>query len=502
MADGTPAKTDDAIGEIPPLRLRLSTDRPVKADSAFVVYWMTAARRMRWNFALQRAIGWARELKRPLAVVEILPCDGRWDSDRHHRFVLQGMSENARQLAGAPILYHPYVEPQSGECQRLFTALCDQACVVVTDDYPIALPAVKTVDVQTNVRVEQVDGNGLLPLRATDQAFPTAHAFRRFLQRTLREHLFDVPRPNPWARMALPRLDGLPKAIARHWPAAPARLLSGTAVALASLPIDHSVSAVETPGGTAAALVRWKKFLATKLASYPQLRNQPETDATSGLAPYLHAGHISAHEVFHGLARQEGWSPAKLAEKATGSREGWWGMSEPAEAFLDQLVTWREVGFNCCVHRSDYDQYRSLPTWAKATLAKHAKDKRSYLYTLEEFASARTHDPLWNAAQRQLVAEGYIHNYLRMLWGKKILEWTASPPEALDVMVELNNRYALDGQDPNSYSGVFWVLGRYDRPWGPERPVFGTVRYMSSDNTARKLRVQNYLRRYGGESSG
>ena len=239
-----------------------------------------------------------------------------------------------------------------------------------------------------------------------------------------------------------------------------------------------------------------------KLASYPELRNQPEVEITSGLAPFLHFGHISAHEVFHSLARQEEWSPGKLAEKANGSREGWWGMSEPAEAFLDQLVTWREVGYNCCAYRSDYDKYQSLPPWAKATLAKHAIDKRSYLYTLDEFAAARTHDRLWNAVQRQLIGEGQIHNYLRMLWGKKILEWTASPQEALDIMVELNNRYALDGQDPNSYSGIFWILGRYDRPWGPERPIFGTVRYMSSENTARKVRVRDYIQRYSAESVG
>jgi deoxyribodipyrimidine photo-lyase len=491
MAGRASARTDDTIGGVPPLRLHLSTDRPVRADGAFVVYWVTTARRMRWNFALQRAVGWARELKRPLVIVEVLPCDGRWDCDRHHCFLLRGMNNNARQLAGAPVLYHPYVERRAGECQRFFAAVCARACVVVTDDYPIALPAIRTVDVSVDVRVEKIDGNGLLPLRAADQAFPTAYAFRRFLQRTLREHLLDAPRPNPLARMALPRLDSLPTAIARRWPAASARLLSGGA---AALPIDHSVPAVETRGGAVAALARWKTFLTQKLASYAALRNHPDADATSGLAPYLHAGHLSAHEVFHGLARQEGWSPGKLAEKATGSREGWWAVSEPAEAFLDQLVTWREVGINCCAHRSDYDQYDSLPPWAKATLAKHAKDKRSYVYTLEQFAAARTHDRLWNAAQRELLTEGRIRNYLRMLWGKKILEWTASPQEALDIMIELNNRYALDGQDPNSYSGIFWVLGRYDRPWGPERPIFGTVRYMSSANTARKLRIQTYLR--------
>jgi deoxyribodipyrimidine photo-lyase len=147
-------------------------------------------------------------------------------------------------------------------------------------------------------------------------------------------------------------------------------------------------------------------------------------------------------------------------------------------------------------HNERYDQYESLPDWAQATLAKHATDQREHIYTLDEFDAAATHDRLWNAAQLQLLREGRIHNYLRMLWGKKILEWSPSPQAALEVMIELNNRYALDGRDPNSYSGIFWVLGRYDRPWGPERSVFGTVRYMSSQSTRRKLHVEKYLDLY------
>jgi deoxyribodipyrimidine photo-lyase len=193
---------------------------------------------------------------------------------------------------------------------------------------------------------------------------------------------------------------------------------------------------------------------------------------------------------------KENWSLDRLSERATGSRSGWWGMSKASEAFLDQMVTWRELGFNLCWQREDHDQYETLPDWARNTLGVHRKDRRPYRYTSEELESARTHDPLWNAAQVQLVREGIIHNYLRMLWGKKILEWTPSPKEALEIMIHLNNKYALDGRDPNSYSGILWVLGRYDRPWGPERPIFGKIRYMSSENTARKLRVKNYIKKY------
>ena len=500
MAKRTLATDFSKIGGVPPLRIAVPQDRPPKADGGYVVYWMTAARRTRWNFALQRAIGWAKELKRPLVIFEVLACGSRWDSDRHHRFVVQGMQENAAALAPAPAIYYPYVETKPGEARKLLDAACDHACLLVTDDYPIARPAVTAADAQPPLRTEKVDGSGLLPLRAADRAFPTAYAFRRFLQHVLPEHLLDLPRANPFAKVDLPRLESLSAPIPRRWPAAARELLAGEPAALAELPIDHGVAPVPMVGGQAAAHVRWKTFLTKKLASYAALRNQPEADAASGLSPYLHFGHVSPHEIFLELAQREEWSPAKLAEKITGSSAGWWGMSEAAEAFLDELITWRELGFNCCTHRSDYDDYQSLPDWARATLARHAGDKRSAVYTLEQFAEARTHDPLWNAAQRQLVAEGRIHNYLRMLWGKKILEWTPSPQDALDILVELNNRYALDGQDPNSYSGIFWILGRYDRPWGPERPVFGTVRYMSSENTARKVRVAEYVRRYSAEA--
>jgi deoxyribodipyrimidine photo-lyase len=172
-------------------------------------------------------------------------------------------------------------------------------------------------------------------------------------------------------------------------------------------------------------------------------------------------------------------------------------MSVPAEAFLDQLVTWREVGLNMCTLRpDDYMRYESLPDWAQKTLADHQKDPRGALYTRAELEGARTGDRVWNAAQRELLREGRIHNYLRMLWGKRVLEWTRTPEEALEILIELNDKYALDGRDPNSYSGIFWTFGRYDRPWGPERPVYGSVRYMSSANTVKKLDLERYLERY------
>ena len=487
------------MSNVPLLRVRPANERPIDTARNFVLYWMIAARRTRWNFALDRAVEWARDLQKPLVILEALRCDYRWASDRLHRFVIDGMAANQHSLRDRPVHYYPYVEPQPGHGRGLLEALSAHACVVVTDDFPsFFLPRmVAAAAERIPVLCEQVDSNGLLPLRATDRAFPTAYAFRRFLQQELPGHLAEMPRADPFDKVSLPPRPALAEEIVRRWAPATATLLAGDATALSLLPIDHSVAVAPSAGGVFAADGALDTFLRGGMPRYMELRNEPGEAVTSGLSPYLHFGHVSAQEVFQRIVAREKWSSDSLSRRAGGKRSGWWGMSETAEAFLDQLITWRELGYNFCSHRTDYDQYTSLPDWARATLAKHARDRRAHEYSLAEFESATTHDPLWNAAQRQLASEGRLHNYMRMLWGKKIVEWSATPREALHVMIELNNKYALDGRDPNSYSGIFWVLGRYDRPWGPERPIFGTVRYMSSENTARKLHVKSYLARYG-----
>jgi deoxyribodipyrimidine photo-lyase len=244
-----------------------------------------------------------------------------------------------------------------------------------------------------------------------------------------------------------------------------------------------------------AAKSQLKSFLASRIESYDQDRNTPDLQGSTALSAHLHFGHISPHYVFWSLMEQQGWNPSLLS-KPNGKNSGFWGVSPSAEALLDQLCTWREIGFNMCWREANYDQYDSLPDWARSTLAKHAGDPRPNLYSLEQMELAKTHDPIWNAAQRQLVREGRIHNYLRMLWGKKILQWSPTPQTALQSLIHLNNKYALDGRDPNSYSGIFWCLGRYDRAWGPERPIFGSVRYMTSENTAKKHSLKQYLQRF------
>jgi deoxyribodipyrimidine photo-lyase len=183
-----------------------------------------------------------------------------------------------------------------------------------------------------------------------------------------------------------------------------------------------------------------------------------------------------------------------------GRRQGWWGLPEPVEAFLDQIITWRDIGFIHCAMVENHTDYESLPAWAITTLGEHENDERPYLYTFEEFENAQTHDPLWNAAQLQLRQEGIIHNYLRMLWGKKILEWTPNAEIAMEWMIALNDRWALDGRDPNSYTGIGWVLGKFDRGW-TERAVYGKIRCMTSDSTARKFKTKGYVAKYTSGTS-
>jgi deoxyribodipyrimidine photo-lyase len=483
---------------VPVVRIRAANEAPVRPERLWVLYWMVAARRARSNFALQRAVELAQELDRPLLLFEPLRADYSWASDRIHAFVLQGMADNARAFARPGVRYLPYVEPWAGEGRGLLEALAGHAAAIVTDDAPVFfLPRmIAAAAARADVRVEAVDGNGIHPLRAVERAFPTAFSYRAHIQKTLARHLDDVPDADPLAGVRLPAPPTL-DAVLTRWVEARPELLAGTPSALARLPIDHDVVPVSTPGGSQAGRARLAAFVAGDLATYADDRHDPDAPRTSGLSPYLHFGHLSAHEVFDAVMTHEGWTRRQLAAKGGGKREGWWGVGRGAEAFLDQLVTWRELGFNAAAHLADYDRYETLPAWAQATLAAHARDRRPHRYDRDTFARAATHDPLWNAAQTELVRDGRIHTYLRMLWGKKILEWSETPQAALDTMIHLNNTYALDGRDPNSYSGIFWCLGRYDRSWGPEREIFGTVRYMSSDNTARKLRVKGYLARYG-----
>ena len=474
---------------VPEGRVRVLRDAPIHSDRDYVLYWMTSFRRARSNFALERAIEHARALKKPLVVFEALRVGYEFANDRLHTFVLQGMAVNQARFADSPVHYVPFVETEAGAGKGLLEAMAGRACVLVGDDWPsffvpkMQAAAAKKLD----VRFEVVDSNGLYPMHDTERVFTTAHSFRTHLQKVLPPHLMAVPKEDPLEGLSLPKLSALPRMFPR----------AAIPSSVAALPIDHSVPAVKLVGGSEAGEARLRLFVDKKLADYAEGRNEPEVDGTSALSPYLHFGHVSTHQVFAEIVRKERWHIEKLGKSIGGSKEGWWKFTPSTEAFIDELVTWRELGFNMASHCPDtYQSLDSLSSWAKATIAAHAKDPRPHLYSLQQLERGQTHDELWNAAMGQLRRDGWFHNYLRMLWGKKIYEWSKSAADALHAMEYLMGKYSLDGRDPVSWSGYFWVLGRYDRPWGPERKIFGKLRYMSSDNTAKKLSVKNYIAKY------
>ncbi len=464
---------------IDPLRIRSLNDAPVRPDREWVLYWMVSSRRIGFNPALERAAAHARALKRPLLVLDAVECDYPWANARFHACAIGSLWDLAARFQSAGIAHYPYVEPEPGAARGLLAALAAQACVVVTDDSPaFFFPRSRAAAARRlDVALEAVDGVGLLPVRAAPRGFLRAVDFRRHLASALPTHLGRFPLADSLSE-PLPRAPSLPAAVTARWPLArPGDPLPAV--------VDRSVAPVAWKPGETAAIRDLRSFVA-RLDDYTEDRRHPDREGTSRLSPALHWGHLSVHAIWAEIADRCGVDVVA----------GWEGLPEPHRNFLDELVTWRELTHNTAAFLPNYDAYDSLPWWALESSAKHAGDPRPYLYEVEDLETASTHDPVWNAAQRQLVAEGRIHNYLRMVWGKKVLEWSPSPEEGFRTLLHLNNRYAIDGRDPNSVGGIAWVFGRYDRPWGPERPIFGLIRYMSSEATVRKVKMKEYLRNH------
>jgi len=464
----------------------------------FVLYWMQINRRFHYNYALEYAIAYANKLDKSLLVLETLTCDYPWASDRLHQFLMEGMLENRRFTQRNEINHYIHLEKKHGEILKLVETIGQKAAIIISDEYPVFIMRERNeyLSDKFGVPYVTVDSNGIIPLKMTDKAPYSAYLFRKIVQKHFLDSYTMPPEENPVNDLEVRKPIRLEDKIQERWPDNGKNLNDINGFINGQL-IDHSVTPLSVKGTRKAALDRLNSFISNDLKYYEERRNDPDYDSTSRLSPWLHFGKISEYEIVKAVLKHqpENWDISIITSQ-NGKREGFFKGYPYIEKFLDELITWREVGFHFAHHTSDYNKYESLPGWVLESLAEHADDPREYIYSLDEFEHSLTHDEIWNAAQRQLVREGYIHNYLRMLWGKKILEWTPEPRKALTYMIELNNKYAIDGRDPNSYSGIFWILGRFDRPWF-ERSVFGKIRYMSSESTRKKVKLKKYLEKYG-----
>ena len=491
-------------------RINNLNNEDVNLDGDFILYAMISTRRLKWNFGLMFAVEKARELKKPLVVIEALNIDHKWASDRIHNFIINGMLNNRTDFEDTPITYIPFVETKTNQGKGILKKLSELSTMVIIDEYPTYFPKIVINNVASKLPVLTIaiDSNGILPMRLAEKEFITAHSFRRFVNKNIlsfiENEVFSIKMPlmNDLKKLSDGKINEILNKIdlevtPLEWLWRASQLDDIGTNALSSIDIDHEVFPVKSLiGGSKAAFDKMNEFLNYKLNKYSKNRNKPNEKATSGLSPWLHFGHISPQEIVLNILTKEKWDPGLINENRIGSRHGWWGLTESSEDYLDQLIIWRELGFNFAYFREDHTDWTSLPKWAQDTLEKHSLDYKNETYTFEELESSKTSDPIWNAAQNQLIREGIIQNYLRMLWGKKILQWAPDAKTAMNWMIKLNDRWALDGRDPNSYTGIFWVLGRHDRAWF-ERPIFGKIRYMTSESTKRKYKLDKYLKNYG-----
>jgi deoxyribodipyrimidine photo-lyase len=411
------------------------------------------------NPALDVAIDAANVLGKPV-VVFFAPVPFYPHANlRHYSFLNEGIPDIADALEKRNVGFVLRRFPEHS-----LIRFCEEvkAALVVGDENPMREPEAwrKAASKKLKVPLWTVDADVIVPSKLLEKAQYAAHTIRPRIQALLKTYL--APDGNPNARVKWTR------------PAQLASLNPGVDIT-EGWNLDRSVSPVSYwRGGPAEAARLLRDFVKNKLRGYGKLRNKPEVDYTSRLSPYLHFGHISPIIVALAVEKAEAPTPDK-------------------EAFLNQIVVWRELSVNLVHFSPDYDSFECAEPWAHRTLAKHANDYRPVIYSEEQLENAETHDQLWNASQMQMVNDGWMHNYVRMYWGKKILEWSKSPAEAHRIAVRLNDKYEIDGRDPNGYAGIAWaILGKFDRPWF-ERPIFGQIRYMSGASTGKKFDSKKYI---------
>lgn len=448
-------------------RVTKLNDADENTNGRYVLYWMQIYKRATHNYALNYAIKMANKRRLPLVVYEGLKYYYPWASDRIHTFILEGVEEKRAEFSKRGIRYLFYLQRHKRDPKNTVARLAKEAALLVTDDYPcFIIPGHNETISEFDLPVFAVDANGMVPMSAFEKEEYAAYTIRPKIHRLLP----DLPRriATPTLKVQKPSLDV----------DCPENKVTAENIAelVSQCDIDHTVKPSEHyRGGTKAGRKRLRHFISKILPGYHKTRNDPSVDGTSRLSSYLHFGFLSIQEIVGKVERSKAPKPAK-------------------EAFLEEAIVRRELSFNFTRHNPKYDSLESLPDWVQKTMRKHADDPRPVLFDDETIENAETDDELWNASQRELVETGELHNYVRMLWGKRLLEWKRSYEMAFELLVHLNNKYGLDGRDPNSYAGILWCFGKHDRPWF-EREIFGTIRYMTSKSMAKKFPAKDYIER-------
>jgi len=445
---------------VDPRRVRILKQGTI--GSGPVVYWMSRDQRVDDNWALLFAQELALERKVSLAVVFCLAPSFLNATSRQYGFMLKGLQEVENRLAELNIPFFLLIGSPEQELPAFLAK--HQISSLVTDFDPLRIKQQWKKEVAAHIksRIYEVDARNIVPCwEASSKKEYAAYTLRPKIHRALPDFLKDFPpaqkNPFPWPR----------KVTGTDWDEAEI-----------SLKIDRSVPEVDwLLPGEKAATATLDRFLTTKLPAYGSKRNDPTKNAVSHLSPYLHFGQISAQRVALEVHK-------KRVKK------------ESKDAFLEELIVRRELSDNFCFYNPDYDRFAGFPEWAQKTLNQHRDDQREYIYSLEQFEGGKTHDELWNAAQLEMVNTGKMHGYMRMYWAKKILEWTPSPEDALEIATLLNDKYELDGRDTNGYVGIAWSIGGvHDRAW-KERPIFGKIRYMSYGGCKAKFKVKTYIEQH------
>jgi len=449
-------------------RVRKLNDRPLQ-KGRFVLYWMQASQRAEYNHALEYAVRRGNEQNLPVGVLFVLTDRFPEANLRHYTFMLEGLQEVKARLEERDILFLAV----KGSPPKEVVKAARNVSLIVADRGYLRIQREWREEVAENApcAVIQVESDVVVPVEtACPKEVYSAAVLRPKINSQLRRYL-------------APLAETPVKQTLRSLNFAGLNLKKSIPTILTSLSIDRTLPAVDHfRGGTAEAKRLLENFIAHKLKDYGELRSDPSLGCVSHMSPYLHFGQISP--LYVAMQVQEaGRVPSKTRE-----------------AYLEELIVRRELAMNFAYYNPHYDSFRAIPDWAKRTLKAHQRDKREYIYPQEELEEARTHDPYWNAAQKEMIITGKMHNYMRMYWGKKILEWSPRPEEAFRIAVYLNNKYELDGRDPNSFAGVAWCFGKHDRPWG-ERKIFGQVRYMNDAGLRRKFKIDDYVRKVKGLKS-